>query len=212
MHDPCLIVAPSGNTFMLNRVCNGVTSVVEGACWAAFALLIGTVALQILARNVLSVPMIWTSDLALMLFTWLVFIGAATGLRTGSHYVVDMLPTHRPFIGLVIELLSLLSGFCVAWILGVHGWTLASMRASGEIQSLGISRFWMYLAVPVSGWIMSLYLVEMTLSLILDPFQHARSLALVNTSADTAKPDDRDVIFTDSRVTGADVQDRSSKP
>ncbi|SEK21542.1 TRAP transporter small permease [Pacificibacter marinus] len=157
---------------MLNRFCNGVSALVEGLSWIAFALLIATVALQILARNVLNVPMIWTSDLALLFFTWLVFIGAASGLRTGAHYMVDMLPTHRPRVALLVELLSIAAGFCVVWILGVHGWTLAQMRASGEIQSLGLSRFWMYFALPVSGWLMALYLVEMTLSLIRDPFQH----------------------------------------
>jgi TRAP-type C4-dicarboxylate transport system permease small subunit len=159
---------------MLNRFCNGVSAFVEGVSWIAFALLIATVALQVLARNVLSVPMIWTSDVALLLFTWLVFIGAASGFRTGAHYMVDMLPTHRPRVALFVEILSIGAAVCVIWILGVHGWTLAKMRATGEIQSLGLSRFWMYFALPVSGWIMALYLVEMIVSLIRDPFQHTR--------------------------------------
>lgn len=157
---------------MLNRFCNWVSALVEGLSWLAFAALITTVGLQVLARNVLNSPMIWTSDLALLLFTWLVFIGAATGLRQGGHYVVDMLPRHWPYVALVIELLSISAGLCVVWILGVHGWTLAQMRASGQIQSLGLSRFWMYCALPVSGWIMALYLFEMIVSLIQNPFQH----------------------------------------
>lgn len=164
---------------MLNRFCNGVNTLVEGASWIAFALLIATVAMQILARNIFSVPMIWTSDLALLLFTWLVFVGAASGLRKGGHYVVNMLPTHRPLVALSVEILSICTGVCVVWLLSIHGWTLAQMRASGEIQSLGLSRFWMYLALPVSGWIMALYLLEMTVSLFRDPFQHTSDVQSV---------------------------------
>ena len=86
-----------------------------------------------------------------------------------------MLPTHRPAVGLAVEVISLAAGVCVAWILGVHGWTLANMRASGEVQSLGISRFWMYLPLPVSGWIMALFLVEQIVALLRNPFGGARA-------------------------------------
>jgi TRAP-type C4-dicarboxylate transport system permease small subunit len=160
---------------MLKRFCDAVTALVAAASWVAFALLIGTVAMQVVARNVLGAPMIWTSDMALLLFTWLVFVGAALGLRRGAHYMVDMLPRHIPAVALAVEVLSILAGACVAWILGVHGWTLAQMRASGEIQSLGLSRFWIYLALPAAGWLMALYLLEMTVALIRAPFGQARA-------------------------------------
>lgn len=154
---------------MLNRLCDGVSKIVGTLSWMAFAALIATVALQVIARNILKVPMIWTSDLALLLFTWLIFIGAATGLRKGAHYVVDLLPIHRPPVRLFATIMGILSGLAVAWLLGVHGWTLARMRASGEIQSLGLSRFWIYLALPASGYLMALYLLEMIANLVRDP-------------------------------------------
>ncbi|QPM89708.1 TRAP transporter small permease [Pseudooceanicola algae] len=155
---------------MLHRLCDGISGVIRTLAWIAFAGMIATVALQVAARNLLDAPMIWTSDMALLLFTWLIFVGAALGLRTGAHYLVDMLPTHRPKVRLFVEIISLLAGFTVAWILGVHGWTLAQMRASGEVQSLGISRFWIYLPLPVSGALMAVFLIEQALVLVRDPF------------------------------------------
>ncbi|NIZ08506.1 TRAP transporter small permease [Pseudooceanicola sp. HF7] len=160
---------------MLNRLCDGIAAVIRLVAWLAFAGMIATVGLQVIARNLLNAPMIWTGDLALLLFTWLIFVGAALGLRTGSHYIVDMLPTHRPAVGLAVEVISLIAGFCVAWLLGVHGWTLANMRASGEVQSLGISRFWMYLPLPVSGWLMAIFLIEQTVTLLRHPFGGAKA-------------------------------------
>ncbi|WP_116134041.1 TRAP transporter small permease [Tropicimonas sp. IMCC34043] len=146
---------------MLNRLCDRVTSVVHLAMWTAFAALIATVALQVIARNILHAPMIWTGDLAQLLFAWLIFVGAAAGLRTGAHYDVDLLPTDRPAVAIAVEAISLAAGACVAWMLVRYGWELAQVRATAQVQSLGISRFWMFLPMPVSGALMALYLVEM---------------------------------------------------
>lgn len=123
---------------MLNRFCDGVSKVVATLSWMAFAGLIITVALQVIARNILKLPMIWTSDMALLLFTWLIFVGAATGLRRGAHYVVDFLPMHRPPVLLFAGIVTVLAGAAVAWLLITHGGTLARMRASGEIR---VSRY-----------------------------------------------------------------------
>lgn len=158
---------------MFHRLCDGIAALFRTLSWIAFAGMIVTVALQVLARNLLDAPMIWTSDMALLLFTWLIFVGAALGLRTGAHYIVDMLPTHRPWVYLAVEIISLLAAFAVAWIMTVHGWNLSQMRASGEVQTLGISRFWMYLPLPVAGALMALFSVEHCLALIRDPFGKA---------------------------------------
>ncbi|MBT9385948.1 TRAP transporter small permease [Pseudooceanicola sp. CBS1P-1] len=160
---------------MLHRLCDGLAAVIRFLGWIAFAAMIVAVAFQVLARNVLDLPVIWTGDLAQLLFTWLIFIGAALGLRTGAHYFVDVLPTHRPNVAFAVEVISLVAGVCVAWILGVHGWQLAQMRASGEIQSLGISRFWIYLPLPVSGALMAIFLLEMILELVRNPFPEPRA-------------------------------------
>lgn len=151
---------------MLHRLCDGLTAAIRLWAWIVFAVLIAAVALQVIARNLLDVPMIWTSDLAQLLFTWLIFVGSALGLRSGVHYVVDVLPTDRPAVALAVEIISLLASVVVVWILIQHGWTLAQMRASGEIQSLGLSRFWAYLPLPVSGVLMAIFLLEQAVALI----------------------------------------------
>jgi TRAP-type C4-dicarboxylate transport system permease small subunit len=147
--------------FMLHRFCDRVAFVMRGLMWIAFAALIGTVALQVLARDLLQAPMIWTGDMAQLLFAWLIFVGAAVGLREGAHYVVDLLPRDRPAVQTATDAISLAAGFLVAFILLRFGWELASIRSTGSIQSLGISGFWMFLPLPVSGAVMILFLVDM---------------------------------------------------
>lgn len=145
---------------MLTHLCDLLTRIVTTLMWIAFGALITTVALQVLARNVLMTPFIWTSDVAQLLFAWLIFVGAAVGLRTGAHYRVDMLPEGNRSINLLADGVALLAGFCVAWLLLRYGWELAMVRKTATVQSLGISRFWMFLPLPVSGALMLFYLVE----------------------------------------------------
>lgn len=148
---------------MYFRFCDSLSAIVRFLTWLGFAALIITVSLQVLARNVLQVPMIWTGDVAQLLFGWLIFIGAALGFRKGAHYRVNMIPADKPTLNAAADLISFIAGICVAWLLLRYGWELASIRATATIQSIGISRFWMFLPLPISGALLFLYLGEMAL-------------------------------------------------
>lgn len=145
---------------MLERFCDRLNRVAEILTGAMFFGLIFTVALQVVTRNVLRMPMLWTGDVAQLLFAWLIFVGAAIGLRKGAHYAIDLLPQDNAFVRAGIEWISITAGAVVVYIMMVNGWALASLRASGEVQSLGISRLWLYAPIPTGGAMMALFLVE----------------------------------------------------
>lgn len=145
---------------MLERFCDRVTRVAEVLTGALFFGLIVTVALQVITRNVLRMPMLWTGDVAQLLFAWLIFVGAAIGLRKGAHYAIDLLPQDNALVRAGIEWIGITAGGVVVYIMIVNGWALASLRASGEVQTLGISRLWLYVPIPISGVMMALFLVE----------------------------------------------------
>ena len=130
---------------------------------ALFFAMICAVALQVIARNILAIPILWTSDVAQLMFAWLIFVGAAIGLRQGAHYFVDLWPEGNGTARRAITWFGLIVSVVVVFILVVNGWALAMARARGEIQSLGISRMWLYLPIPVSGVMMALFLVELAL-------------------------------------------------
>ena len=145
---------------MLTRFCDRVARIAEVATGALFFGLIVTVAAQVLTRNVLRLPMLWTGDVAQLLFAWLVFVGAALGLRRGAHYAIDLLPRQGAGLRAAVDWLGIGAGGVVVYILVRHGWTLAALRAPGEIQSLGISRLWLYAPIPLCGAMMALFLLE----------------------------------------------------
>jgi len=140
---------------MFIRFCDYVTAIVEAVLAMGFFALIVTVSFQVLGRTLLSLPSIWTLDLAQLLFTWLIFLGAAVALRMNVHYVVDVLPPLRLF-----AVVGVLGTAMVVYILVVPGWSLANLRASAVIPSLDLSMFWAFLALPVSGALMALYTLE----------------------------------------------------
>ncbi|RST83887.1 TRAP transporter small permease [Aquibium carbonis] len=145
---------------MLKRFNDLVTLAVETALGVGFLALIGTVALQVVARNLLGLPFIWTLDLAQLLFSWLVFVGAAVAFRRGAHYTVDLWPENSPRIDRVLQAISLLGAVVVVFVLLRYGWNLTRIRWSGSVQSLGISRGWMFVPIPLSGALMLLFLIE----------------------------------------------------
>jgi TRAP-type C4-dicarboxylate transport system permease small subunit len=145
---------------MLKRFNDVVTAAIETALGVGFLALICTVALQVVARNLLGLPFIWTLDLAQLLFSWLVFVGAAVAFRRGAHYTVDLWPENSPRIDRILQAISLLGAVVVVFVLLRYGWNLTRIRWSGSVQSLGISRGWMFVPIPLSGALMSLFLVE----------------------------------------------------
>lgn len=145
---------------MFTRLCDAITAVVEMLLAAGFFALIATVSFQVLGRALLSIPAIWTLELAQLLFTWLIFVGAAVALRKNVHYVVDILPTHWPLLNRALAFLSMLAAVVIIYALTVAGWRLAILRSSAVIPSLHLSMFWTFLAMPVSGGLMALYTVE----------------------------------------------------
>lgn len=145
---------------MLKRFNDVVTAAIETALGVGFLALICTVALQVVARNLLGLPFIWTLDLAQLLFSWLVFVGAAVAFRRGAHYTVDLWPENSPRIDRVLQAISLLGAAIVVFVLLRYGWNLTRIRWSGSVQSLGISRGWMFVPIPLSGALMLLFLIE----------------------------------------------------
>lgn len=74
------------------RVAQATMMAVVLAAGAMMAALI----LQVFSRYVLGATFVWTEELALLLFTWIVLLGASIGIREGTHVrlglLVDALP------------------------------------------------------------------------------------------------------------------------
>lgn len=124
-----------------------------------FSGLILTVFLQVTARNILKVPMVWTLDVAQLLFSWCIFIGAAFAFRKGGHYVVDIWPKAGP-LNFLPTTASLIASVIVIYVLIWNGTVMSLIGFNRFTPSLGISEFWFFLPIPLGGVCMALFLLE----------------------------------------------------
>ena len=125
------------------------------------AILLATIAAlvvyQVVARYMLGSPPSWTEELARFLQVWLVLLASPICLSRSMHLAVDYLSPLLPstltrwmqsFIYLLVGLFSLL-----LTLSGVRLLTVAALQVS---PALGVSMLWPYLAVPLSGLLMTL--------------------------------------------------------
>lgn len=103
----------------------------------------------------------WTEELARFLLVWVSFLGGAIAYLDDKHLGVDILVTGfdsgaRRVSRVITH--ALVFAFSLV-VLGIGGSMLVQARwESGQIlPALGISKAWFYLAVPVSGFLISLF-------------------------------------------------------
>lgn len=139
---------------------NGVIERYVGRALAvAFAGLIAVVFIQVVARNILQIPMIWTLDLAQLLFAWCIFVGAALAFRQGAHYIVNLWPGGG-FMDTLSTRVSLAFSMIVIFVLIYNGVQMTKIALNRVAPSLGISELWFFVPIPVCGVLMLSFLIE----------------------------------------------------
>lgn len=105
-------------------------------------------------------PLSWTDEIARAMFAWLAFIGAAVGVKRRLHSTLSVitfwLPPkwHR-----VTTIVGLVATGVMASVFLYTGAHETAANFSQVMPVTGLSRGWLYLAVPVSGLLMLAYLV-----------------------------------------------------
>ncbi len=116
---------------------------------------------QVFTRFVLSSPSSYTEELARYLLIWIGLVGAAYAVGRRLHLAIDLLPkrlTGRSAKWLAITVELLVAGFALAVLVG-GGVRLVQLTLSlGQTSAaLGVPVGYVYLALPVSGMLMTWY-------------------------------------------------------
>ncbi len=108
-------------------------------------------------------PIIWSVDMAQLLFIWLCFIGATRAMRERGHLGVDFLVrlfSHR--WRLIVETALAIIFILVMFYLGKEGYKLADMNRERVFGDSGISYFWVTIAVPAGFVLLSAQIISNT--------------------------------------------------
>jgi TRAP-type C4-dicarboxylate transport system permease small subunit len=134
---------------------------VEKICMVLVVALAVVVFLQVFNRFVLKAPLAWSEDLAMLLFQWVAFLGAAVGVKRMRHFGIE----------LVVKKLSARARhgveILIPWIMGLvaltmitEGYKLVLFNQNRTYASMDLSYIWAYSAIPVSGVLIIIFLVQ----------------------------------------------------
>ncbi|GIL01306.1 MAG: transporter [Alphaproteobacteria bacterium] len=105
-------------------------------------------------------PLIWSVDLAQLLFIWLCFIGATRAMRERAHLGVDLLVRlmrHRNRLLVETGLAAIVLVFLL--LLAVEGYRLTMLNWQRQFGDSGLSYAWVTIAVPAGCVLMSVSIV-----------------------------------------------------
>lgn len=144
---------------MLRRVFDHL---IEGACAVLMVALAVTVFIQVFNRFVLKTPLAWSEDLAMLLFQWVVFLGAALGVKRMRHFGIELVVRQLPerahrWVQLVVPVIIAI----VAFTMIVQGFTLLTFNMNRIYGTMNLSYTWAYLPIPLSGVLMLLHLIQL---------------------------------------------------
>jgi TRAP-type C4-dicarboxylate transport system permease small subunit len=138
-----------------------LSRIVEDVCFVLVVVLAVVVFFQVFNRFILKAPMAWTEELAMLLFQWVVFLGAAVGVKRMSHFGIDLLveklsekTRHR------IDLIVPFAVGAIAMTLIVEGFKLLKLTQYQLYTTMDISHAWATAAMPISGFLMMFYLIR----------------------------------------------------
>jgi TRAP-type C4-dicarboxylate transport system permease small subunit len=135
-----------------------LSQVVEGLLLVMMVVLCLDVFLGVFSRYVMARTFTWYDEIARLLFVWMVFLGAAVGVRRSAHFrlhlVLDRLSPGIRRVAHVVGVLVLM-GFGLLMI--QQGWKLVELGQFQRTPVMGLSKRYVYASVPAGGALIILY-------------------------------------------------------
>jgi len=133
-------------------------NIVEAVLLVMMVALCVDVFLGVFSRYVLARTFTWYDEIARLLFVWITFLGAGVGVKRGVHFrlhlLVDRFPRALQRATVIFGVLVVM-GF--GWILVQQGWKLVELGQFQQTPVMGLSKQYIYLAVPAGGALVILF-------------------------------------------------------
>ena len=140
---------------MLRRA---ASNCVEGLLLVMMVLLCADVFLGVFSRYVMHSTFTWYDEIARLLFVWIVFLGAAVGVRRSGHFrlqlVIDRFPAGRRRAADISGVLAIM---LFGGVLIEQGWKLVELGQFQQTPVMGLSKAYVYASIPAGGALIILY-------------------------------------------------------
>ena len=138
-----------------------IDRVADGLVAASLLVMVAAISVQVVCRYGLGRPVSWLDEFAVLVFAWMTFLGAAIAQRTDSHVAMDTLVNALPERArLVLYVLRCAGMACVLVLLFAKGIELTTRMASIDYPAMGVSRGFLYVALPVATPLFTFYVAR----------------------------------------------------
>ena len=142
------------------RVDRALGSLVE---WPAALLVLADIAVLgagVVSRYVLHSPLLWSDELASILFLWLAMLGSVVALRRGEHMrMTALVSSASPPRRALMEAVATLACLAFLALVVVPAWEYAAEERAITTPALEISNLWRAAALPVGIVLMAVFAV-----------------------------------------------------
>ena len=108
--------------------------------------------------NLPSVRFFWVEEIGEYSLAWLTFIGAAIGIKRGTHFAVHILTERLPPSlrrAITIGHYVLLVGF--GGLVAIYGWQVSELNSQSYSPALDLNLRWLYLSSVAGGVLIVIY-------------------------------------------------------
>ncbi len=149
---------------VVRRLKHALDLCLEALVAVVMGVLVLDVTWQVVTRFVLGDPSSWTEELATFLMIWVGLLGASVALKRGAHLGIDYFVSGlspRKRIGTEVLVFAITGAFSLLVLVGGGVSLVREVLARGQTSpALGLKMGYVYLALPISGFFLTLYSVE----------------------------------------------------
>jgi TRAP-type C4-dicarboxylate transport system permease small subunit len=105
-----------------------------------------------------SIRFFWVEEVGEYALAWLTFIGAAIGIRRGTHFAVQIVTDRLPprlRRAILAGHYVLLTGF--GGLVAIYGWEVSELNSQSYSPALDLNLRWLYLSAVVGGILIVVY-------------------------------------------------------
>jgi TRAP-type C4-dicarboxylate transport system permease small subunit len=147
-----------------DRVQEWITTIVKYVMLAQASMIFVIICFSVFTRYLLNYVPSWSEEVPRYLLVWITYLGAALAVKYSLDVFFNMMPLRARQVGHLI--LNVLIGI-VGVILLVFGTENVRQFGGDLMESIAVQNIWFYLAMPISGGLMILYIIHDTWKSIL---------------------------------------------
>lgn len=142
----------------IRRILDNIEEIIGAALFITmFAILVA----QIVFRQIFNSPLVWSEELAILLFVYVGMLGVSIGIKYRQHVFIDFLYNKFSGKGLKIANTFIQTIVFIALVAMIQiGYKLFLRKKMFQLIALKISAGWMYVALPLIATLMLIRFIQ----------------------------------------------------